>query len=194
MCSRGLLGRQIPLVLPGQRLAGAPFQTIPGRPTPAGVHTMTYAQKLKDPRWKSRRLQILKAANYKCAHCHTSERLEVHHINYRKGKEPWDYHDCELMCLCRKCHELVEDVAIPDLRCLVAVLPAWTLFHMCIAIERTVIAMSDKGKSLSVASIFEEAAFRQRMEDTVRHVLDLQSSGNRSDYLAMAEEIMEGQR
>ena len=65
---------------------------------------------------------------------------------------------------------------------------------MCIAIERTVIAMSDKGKSLSVASIFEEAAFRQRMEDTVRHVLDLQSSGNRSDYLAMAEEIMEGQR
>lgn len=155
---------------------------------------MTYAQKLKDPRWKARRLQILKAANYKCAHCLTSERLEVHHINYKKRKEPWDYHDSELMCLCRKCHELVEAVAIPDLRALVSILPAWTLFHMCIAIERTVIAMKGKGKALSPVSILEEAAFRERMEDTVRSALRIQTGGDLSDYLAVAEEIMEEQR
>lgn len=194
MCSRGLLGRQIPLVLPGQRLAGAPFQTIPGRPTPAGVHTMTYAQKLKDPRWKSRRLQILKAANYKCTHCDATERLEVHHINYRKGREPWDYSDSELMCLCRKCHELVEGSAIPDLRSLVAVLPPWILFGLCVTIERTVCAMKEKRKPISVAMILEEAAFRERVEDTALRAIRLYNANDSRDYIDIAEEIMEGQR
>ena len=150
---------------------------------------MTYAQKLKDPRWKARRLQILKSHNHKCAHCGATEHLEVHHLNYKKGREPWEYNDRELMCLCRKCHELVEVSAIPDLRDLVAIVPGWVLFGMCFSIERAVQAIRSKGAALTEVEIFEEAARQTRAVDTVRKAIVIHSSKNSADCTAIADEI-----
>jgi hypothetical protein len=66
----------------------------------------TYAEKLRDPRWQRRRLEIMQRDEFACRDCgSTSEMLNVHHSLYRKGADPWDYADDELSTLCRACHK-----------------------------------------------------------------------------------------
>jgi 5-methylcytosine-specific restriction endonuclease McrA len=66
----------------------------------------SYWQKLKDPRWQKRRLEILSAAEFACQVCFdSSSTLHVHHLKYDKGKDPWEYTDAWLVCLCEACHE-----------------------------------------------------------------------------------------
>jgi 5-methylcytosine-specific restriction endonuclease McrA len=66
----------------------------------------TYWEKLRDPRWQKRRLEVMQRAGFKCETCHDdSTTLNVHHKIYRKGAEPWEYADSELMCICEPCHE-----------------------------------------------------------------------------------------
>lgn len=79
---------------------------------------MTYAQKLKDPRWQRRRLEVLSEANFKCQTCKSSvDELAVHHVNYKRNTEPWDYElGVELVCLCKSCHERLETEIIPMAR------------------------------------------------------------------------------
>lgn len=65
-----------------------------------------YWQKLQDPRWQRKRLEILNRAEFCCESCgDTKSQLQVHHGYYEKGKEPWEYEDDTLWCLCNKCHE-----------------------------------------------------------------------------------------
>lgn len=69
---------------------------------------MTYAEKLKDPRWQKKRLEIMERAGFKCEACGDSkETLHVHHGYYERGFDPWDYEDATLWCLCASCHELL---------------------------------------------------------------------------------------
>jgi hypothetical protein len=66
----------------------------------------TYRELLLDPRWQRRRLEILDLAEFQCANCNSGEKtLHVHHKIYHKGALPWEYKDCELVCLCDDCHE-----------------------------------------------------------------------------------------
>jgi len=68
--------------------------------------TKTYAEKLRDPRWQKKRLQVLQDAGFACSECGSVERtLHIHHPFYRKGVEPWDYADWDLICVCEDCHE-----------------------------------------------------------------------------------------
>lgn len=65
----------------------------------------SYYEKLKDPRWQKRRLEVLEAAGWECVECGDgSTELHVHHILYRKGCDPWDYQPDELKALCAPCH------------------------------------------------------------------------------------------
>jgi hypothetical protein len=64
-----------------------------------------YAQKLKDPRWQKRRLEILSRDEFACALCGDSENtLHVHHIAYTT-EEPWNAPDHQLVTLCASCHD-----------------------------------------------------------------------------------------
>jgi hypothetical protein len=70
---------------------------------------MTYSEKLKDPRWQRKRLEILERDGFKCKHCQSEDKtLHVHHKLYRKGKMPWDYEDEVFITLCHECHESAE--------------------------------------------------------------------------------------
>ena len=70
----------------------------------------TYFEKLKDPRWQKKRLDIMKRADFACECCGNKERtLHIHHGYYTKGYEPWDYDDDTLYCICEYCHEAIED-------------------------------------------------------------------------------------
>ncbi len=69
---------------------------------------MTYAEKLKDPRWQRKRLDILNRDDFTCRICNdTKSTLHVHHEKYFKNTEPWDYHDDNFKTLCNTCHEIL---------------------------------------------------------------------------------------
>lgn len=66
----------------------------------------TYTEKLKDPRWQRKRLEVLQRDNFMCGECcDTTKTLHVHHRYYITGKEPWEYTDDCYITLCENCHE-----------------------------------------------------------------------------------------
>ena len=71
---------------------------------------MTYSDKLRNPRWQKRRLQILARDAFTCALCGDTEtELHVHHNRYTAyGTPPWLYDDEDLVTLCAHCHLVVE--------------------------------------------------------------------------------------
>lgn len=70
----------------------------------------TYSEKLKDPRWQRKRLEILERDNFTCQYCDSKENtLHVHHKLYLKGKSPWEYNDKIYVTLCDDCHVEAED-------------------------------------------------------------------------------------
>jgi hypothetical protein len=83
----------------------------------------TYIEKLRDPRWQRKRLEILQAADWKCQSCHCADAtLHVHHKLYVKGREPWEYDAEELAVLCEPCHEGYHE-GIKSCQRLLALLP-----------------------------------------------------------------------
>ncbi|CAB5238309.1 HNHc domain containing protein [uncultured Caudovirales phage] len=68
--------------------------------------TKTYAEKLLDPRWQKKRLEVLNNANFQCEICGDKEStLHVHHKHYIKGREVWEYDNQQLISLCKECHK-----------------------------------------------------------------------------------------
>jgi hypothetical protein len=64
-----------------------------------------YAEKLRDPRWQRRRLEIFQRDNWKCQLCsRTDLELHLHHM-YRTTEDPWDEPDLHLLTVCQLCHE-----------------------------------------------------------------------------------------
>ncbi len=71
----------------------------------------SYAEKLRDPRWQRKRLEVLEAANFRCSWCYNKEEtLHAHHTIYIKGREPWEYEDWQIICLCATCHQTWHDI------------------------------------------------------------------------------------
>lgn len=65
----------------------------------------TYAEKLKDPRWQKKRLQILTRDKWRCRLCGDHKTtLHIHHKRYIDGKDPWDYIKSDLVTVCEHCH------------------------------------------------------------------------------------------
>lgn len=71
----------------------------------------TYGALLFDPKWRSRREEILKRDFNSCVVCKASAGLQVHHRQYHfivqqnQFKPPWDYPDNLLITLCELCHK-----------------------------------------------------------------------------------------
>ena len=70
-----------------------------------------YGSTLFDPRWKTRRKQIIARDGAKCVICGAGEKLQVHHRQYHFiqaleiFKDPWDYPDHLMITLCQPCHQ-----------------------------------------------------------------------------------------
>jgi hypothetical protein len=66
----------------------------------------TYREKLADPRWQKVRLEKLDSTDFACESCGATDKtLHVHHKQYFKSFEPWQYELEELATLCGDCHE-----------------------------------------------------------------------------------------
>lgn len=67
---------------------------------------MSYTERLADPRWQRKRLEVMNRDNWTCQRCgDSSMQLEVHHVEYWEGKKPWEYPDDMLVTVCRTCHQ-----------------------------------------------------------------------------------------
>ena len=67
---------------------------------------MTYKEKLLDPRWQKKRLEILNRDRFCCQICGDEENtLHIHHLVYKNVSCPWEYKEEELVTLCATCHE-----------------------------------------------------------------------------------------
>ena len=65
-----------------------------------------YRELLKDPKWISKRNQILSRDKNTCQFCGCQDKyMQVHHKRYIKGNKPWEYEDKDLITLCSRCHE-----------------------------------------------------------------------------------------
>lgn len=72
---------------------------------------MTYSQKLKDPRWQKKRLEILNRDEFTCQNCGDAKtELHVNHIEY-KG-EPWQQSNEKLITLCKHCHNVITHLGL----------------------------------------------------------------------------------
>jgi hypothetical protein len=66
---------------------------------------MTYSEKMKDPRWQRKRLEVFERDEWCCqVCCDDSATLNVHHRYYLNNKEPWEYPNEALITLCEDCH------------------------------------------------------------------------------------------
>lgn len=71
----------------------------------------SYTQKLKDPKWQKKRLEVMNNQNFECSNCGADDvPLHVHHGMYIPRTNPWDYPDTMLHCLCEECHSSTETV------------------------------------------------------------------------------------
>lgn len=65
----------------------------------------TYSEKLRDPRWQRKRLEIMQRDGFACVKCGNDRKtLNVHHTSYLAGRAPWDYPDSYLETQCEDCH------------------------------------------------------------------------------------------
>lgn len=83
----------------------------------------TYQEKLEDPRWKLRRMEILVRDKGRCVKCLSPHWLEVHHKKYISGLESWDYPDELLETLCRKHHSQEGGYSGDDLKPITEIIP-----------------------------------------------------------------------
>lgn len=66
---------------------------------------MSYSDKLKQPLWQKKRLEIFQRDNWTCTKCKSVDKeLHVHHLDYIEGIQPWEYPNDMLTTLCASCH------------------------------------------------------------------------------------------
>ena len=66
---------------------------------------MTYSEKLQDPRWQKKRLEIMSRDGFQCVKCLSeTNTLTVHHFYYVSGRMPWEYPNLSMATLCQQCH------------------------------------------------------------------------------------------
>jgi hypothetical protein len=72
---------------------------------------MTYSEKLRDPKWQKKRLEIMDRDGFACVICSDKKStLNVHHQSYLQGLAPWEYPNETLFTVCERCHGKLEDM------------------------------------------------------------------------------------
>ncbi len=67
---------------------------------------ITYSEKLTDPRWQKKRLEIMGRDNFRCQSCWSKKNtLNVHHKKYT-AKNIWDEPSENLTTICKNCHDI----------------------------------------------------------------------------------------
>ena len=96
----------------------------------------TYAEKLKDPRWQRKRLEIMQRDGFGCTFCGDEEStLNVHHHYYEKGMSPWEYPNEALTTLCEGCHRAVESMRLDVLKAMTWEVPLLSIHRLATKLD-----------------------------------------------------------
>ena len=95
---------------------------------------MTYSDKLKNPKWQKKRLEILNRDKFTCCFCGDKEtELHVHHKSYKSN--PWESDNKELQTICKHCHLLthrLDDITeFKVIKHYDTILHIWTILLFC---------------------------------------------------------------
>lgn len=72
-----------------------------------------YLEKLLDPRWQKKRLEVFERDEFYCRSCcNDKNTLHCHHFNYINGRDPWDYDNDNFITLCSECHKEISEKII----------------------------------------------------------------------------------
>ncbi len=132
ICSQFYLFQNTP-----RRVDATSFQKIDvDKPsTPGDFCYMTYSEKLKNPLWQRKRLEVLNRDNFTCQICKSTDKnLQVHHRHYLTAREPWDYPNELLVTLCYECHKKEEELELTAKEAINA-LHTWGYFNFQIVKE-----------------------------------------------------------
>ena len=91
-----------------------------------------WSSAFRDSRWQQKRLEVMERDQWKCQSCHKGGEgvtLNVHHIYYEKGKDPWEYENDLLITWCEDCHTKRHKIQKNILRSL-ACQEMWHLDHI----------------------------------------------------------------
>jgi hypothetical protein len=120
-----------------------------------------YPEKLKDPKWQKKRLEILARDEWSCRRCFdTKSTLQVHHRIYLPDAEPWEYPNKFLVTLCEECHEAEREEMAAALNDISAALK-----EIFFASEVRVLAEGFKGLVLKYPSEVVAEAIRYALSD-----------------------------
>lgn len=104
----------------------------------------SYAEKLKDPRWQRKRLDILQRDEFTCQSCgDKTTTLHVHHLHYFPNKEPWDISEDYLITLCEICHLTEGETYKDELHDLILILKSKRLLSFDIHSLSAILLESD---------------------------------------------------
>lgn len=70
-----------------------------------------YFDLLKDPRWYEYRIRAIGHHGNGCYLCAETRNIQVHHLRYIDGMNPWDYDFNDVRVYCDNCHEVVTRAA-----------------------------------------------------------------------------------
>lgn len=119
----------------------------------------TYGDKLRDPKWQRKRLEVLNRDNWTCLMCSDFEaNLQVHHKSYDQDKDPWQYKNSNFQTLCEHCHPITELYKPAGLRSIVAVKRRNKALQ---CVEVTTIFIDTEGlMTVSIDRIFKEGSIK----------------------------------
>jgi len=151
-----------------------------------------YSEKLKDPRWQKKRLEVLERDNWKCQNCGDEEStLAVHHLYYEKGKEPWDYPLEAFKTLCEVCHE-EEHSSRKEYECLLLEIlrekgfSASDVFFMAEGFSSLTMQSTPNNTSSAITWLLKDD---ERMKDVINFYVALINHSRRGGDRAILEKV-----
>jgi 5-methylcytosine-specific restriction endonuclease McrA len=137
-----------------------------------------YTDKLRDPRWQKKRLEVFQRDDFKCRLCNDSEtELHVHHLEYIKGREPWEYDVDWFETLCKYCHKFIEDFKEDGVNLIDP--DKFTIFYK-----------DDKINTLRVIETPKYIHFAEYKESHLMHYISFHKTGN-PDYLGRVMKVLQ---
>lgn len=137
---------------------------------------MSYSDQLKSPQWQRMRLEIMQRDNFQCQRCYDTEAtLNVHHLNYERGKSPWEYSAENLITLCENCHSIQhgqiakirEQAKNPEFLDTLAEIADCGARHLPDFEALVMVINYDYGKTLSQSVLESKRAFAYRLKNSI---------------------------
>jgi hypothetical protein len=125
---------------------------------------MTYQEKLQTPEWRDFKFRIVEKRGCSCQECGGSVEakgpLELHHITYLRGREPWEYPDSLLLLLCQECHyerQIHDEEARVEFSRLCQQMSSWHVYELAKKMRQTL----DQGGELKCYDAHQAIKFME---------------------------------